>query len=110
MGKVNNAVNQLLERKEIFADFINGVIFNGEQLLKPEKMELLSANTGYYYEEDKKKKLIERHGDIRMKGELGTYSVILLEETQEGVHYGMPVREMLYEALEYVKQIQAIEK
>lgn len=110
MGKANNAVNQLLERKEIFADFINGIIFNGEQILNPKNMELLSTNAGFYYEEDNKKKLIERHGDIRMKSELGTYSIIILEESQDSVHYGMPVRKMLYEALEYMKQIYVIEK
>lgn len=31
MGKNNLAINRLLERKPIFADFINGTVFQGEQ-------------------------------------------------------------------------------
>ena len=43
MGKADLAVNQLLERKEIFADFINGTIFSGKQVLKENDLTLLSA-------------------------------------------------------------------
>lgn len=110
MGKTNNAVNTLLERKDIFADFINGTVFSGEQILSPEKLELLSTNSGFCYEEDDQRKLVERHGDIRMQAGIGTYSIIILEETQDSVHYGMPVRKMLYEALEYMKQLKELEK
>lgn len=68
-----------------------------------------STNSGFYYEEDGKRKLVERHGDIRMCAEVDTYSIIFAEETQNKVHYGMAVRTMLYEALEYEKQLHAIE-
>lgn len=33
MGKQNLAVNQLLERKDIFADFMNGTLFHGDAFL-----------------------------------------------------------------------------
>lgn len=110
MGRVNLAVNQMLERKEIFADMINGVLFNGEKILDPENMELVSGNSGLYYEEDGEKHLIERRGDVRMKVDLGIYSIFVLNETQARVHYAMPVRDMLYAALEYMKQVKNLEK
>ena len=53
---------------------------------------------------------LERTGDVRMEAEFETYSVLFANETQAGVHYAMPVRNMLYDALEYVKQIQDKEK
>lgn len=110
MGKQDVAVNRMLERKEIFADLMNGTIFGGKQVLDPEKLELLSTRSGVVYEKNGKRKAIERSGDIRMQGDLGTYSVILAEETQNKVHYAMPVRTMLYDALEYTKQVQDLEK
>lgn len=111
MGQHNLAVNQMLERKDIFADFMNGIMFQGREILKPEALELLSAQSGIFYEqENSAKKALERRGDIRMKADIGTYSIILANETQHGVHYAMPIRSLLYDALEYTKQVQALEK
>ena len=109
MGKTDLVVNQLMERKEIFADFINGMVFDGEQVLQPEKMELLSVNSGFIYEEDGKRKFVERRGDIRMKADMDTYSLVIANENQSHVHYAMPVRTMLYDSLEYMKQVREIE-
>ena len=86
MGKTDLVVNQLMERKEIFADFINGMIFEGEQVLQPDKMELLSVNSGFIYEEDGKRKFVERRGDIRMKADMDTYSLVIANENQSHIH------------------------
>lgn len=111
LGKQNLAVNQLLERKEIFADLMNGIVFKGRQVLCPEQMELLSTRSGIQYEkEDKKIAVLERRGDIRMRVDRGTYSVIFASEAQAKAHYAMPIRNMLYDALEYTKQVQELEK
>ncbi len=164
MGKADMAVNRLLERKEVFADFINGTLFSGKQMLKGNDLTLLSARSGMikvqnmeaqrhtkerehmkrqeytkeqedmeeqkYTEEQeytKKQKwtesqelknkqehgrlgVLERCGDIRMEAKQGTYSVIFAHETQKNVHYAMPVRSLLYEAMEYTRQVQELEK
>lgn len=110
MGRQDLSVNQLLERKEIFADLMNGTLFQGQQILRKEELELLSGQSGILYEEEGKKKSLGRSGDIRMQGNRGTYAVIFSNETQSKVHYAMPVRNMLYDALEYTKQIQQLEK
>lgn len=39
MGKADVAVNQMMGRKEIFADFVNGIVYHGKQILKPEMLE-----------------------------------------------------------------------
>lgn len=111
MGKTDLALNQVMERKEVFADFVNGIIYGGRQVVEPEKLEMLSGRSGVIYEENgKKTKALERYGDIRMKADMGTYSIIFANENQLKVHYAMPVRSMLYDALEYVKQIEKMEK
>lgn len=134
MGKANLAVNQLLERKEIFADLLNGALFAGKQYINSDSLELKSVHTGIVQEketgietkieETKKNKqehctlgnknrngiaAREQFGDIRMEADMGTYSVLWAEETQNKVDYAMPVRTMLYDALEYAKQIKTFE-
>ncbi len=111
MGKANFAVNRLLERKVIFADLMNGALHGGKQVLKPEELEVISPHAGIFLRDDEgKEKTLERVGDIRMAAENRSYAVIFAEETQAGVHYGMPIRTMLNAVLEYLKQIQDIEK
>ena len=100
MGKNNLAVNQLLERKSIFADLVNGCLFQGKQILHQEDLELKSVHSGIMQQKKKSRiAALERYGDIRMEADMGTYSVIIAEETQNSVDYAMVIRNMLYDAL-----------
>lgn len=111
MGKMNAVMNRLLERKPVFADLINGTVYEGLQILKAEDLQLISGQYGIIRRNEKgKAEALERRGDIRMKANRGTYSVILAAEVQNKVHHAMPVRSMLYEAMEYTKQVQDLEK
>lgn len=111
MGKMNLAVNRLLQRKSIYADLMNGTIFNGQQNLTEDDLEWIPEESGIFYRNEKgKTRALERRGDVRMRSETGTFSLIFATESEDKVHYGMPVKNMLYEALEYMKQIQDIEK
>ncbi len=110
MGKKNLYVNQMMERKENFADFINGVLYGGRQVLRADMLEYLSCHSGTIYEENGKKRVVERDADVRMKADMGTYSLIFTNEAQDKIHYAMPVRIMLQDALEYMKQVQDMEK
>ncbi len=122
MGKEDIAVSRLLERKPVFADLINGFLYGGRQVVKAEELEQLSSRSGVILDaavtgqrgrgqkEGGRSPVIGRVGDIRMKAKTGMYSVIFAGEIQTGIHYAMPVRTMLYDALEYVKQVQDLEK
>jgi len=111
LGKANLAVNRLLMRESVFADFINGTVHGGRQVLRAEELQLYSPHTGtMLLEKDGQKKALERVGDIRMEADGSSYTVLFAEETQAGVHYAMPIRAMLDAVMEYLKQIQDIEK
>lgn len=111
MGMMNYAVNRMLERKETFADFVNGVLFDGKDFLHSENLELLSANAGMLYRDEKNKlRVKERRGDIRVKASEELYSLIIAAEPQDKIHYAMPIRVMEYVTMEYRKQIQELEK
>lgn len=111
MGKANLAVNQLLACKPVFADLINGILHQGKQVLCAEHLEPASPHAGtMLLDAEGRKKALERVGDIRMYANGRSYSVLFAEKTQAGVHYAMPIRTMLDAVLEYLRQIQAIEK
>lgn len=111
MGKMNLAVNRLLQRKSIYADLMNGTIYKGQQKLTEDDLEWVPEESGIFYRDEKGKiHAVERRGDIRMRVGGGRFSLIVATESEDKVHYGMPVKNILYEALEYTKQIQDIEK
>ena len=111
MGMMNYAVNRLLERKDIFADFVNGALFGGHEMIRSQNLELMSPNGGTVYKDKNGNlKVRETQGDIRMRANEQLYSVIVAAEPQYKVHYAMPVRVMEYVAMEYRKQIQDLEK
>ena len=43
MSKGHTAVNEFLEEKERFADFFNGNLFQGQQIVLPEELEVIKA-------------------------------------------------------------------
>ncbi len=110
MGVIDTEVNAMLERPAVFADLINGLLHGGEQVLRPEDLTPLPLRYGVIVEEDGRRKAVEKTGDVRMKAENDIYSVAFFDETQTKVDYGMPVRNMLYDALEYHRQVQELEK
>ena len=111
MGRQDVRVNRLFERKDIFADMVNGTLHGGRQVLRAEDLERLPVRSGIVTDNEKGgKRTVGRIGDIRMQAKGSTYSVIFAGETQKEVHYAMPVRVMLYDALEYTRQIQELEK
>lgn len=111
MGKSNVAIGQWLSRKERFANFANGAMFHGEKVFLAEHLKKEDGKQGIVIETtDGKKITLERYRDITMTAEDGTRIVILACENQDEIHYAMPVRNMLYDALSYVEQIRDIKK
>ena len=46
MGKADVILKQWLRNKVRFADLFNAVVFNGEQVIKPEELEELNCESG----------------------------------------------------------------
>ena len=111
MGKEDFSVNRMLERPIIFADLVNGYYYHGRQVVDPEELVPQPTMEQIVYERnDGKRERIKRIRDIKMKAKWGTYSVTFAAETQNKVHYAMPLRNMMYDAIAYTKQVQDMEK
>ena len=111
MGKNNVYMKRWLSDKKRFADLINGSLFQGKQIFLPENMRVEDSEQGLILKKPKgEESTIQRYRDITMAAEDGTRIVVLACENQDEIHYAMPVRGMLYDALSYVDQVSQIKK
>lgn len=111
MGKADVAVNRWLEDNERFASLCNGVVFGGQQVIKPEELENLDRETDILLaDKGGKTKGMERRRDIIKRWKKGTDLAILACESQDKIHYAMPVRCMLYDGVTYTDQIRELRR
>lgn len=106
MGKYNICMQEYLQDKIRFADLFNGVLFQGQSVIRPEA--LSSASEQYAVKEQgaKRKDTGMRTRDIKMQLRSGTTLRILAIENQAHVDYSMPLRCMEYDTLEYIRQLK----
>lgn len=110
MAKSDVVVNTYLKDPRHFCDFFNGTFFDGEEVLCPENMYEKSGELKQSIPNKPGKFYVEKHRDAVIKADFhGIYSIFAIE-SQEKIHYAMPVRVMLYEALEYSQQIAKMKK
>lgn len=106
MGKMNNAIVPLFKDKEHFADLFNGTIYDGRQVVKPWELEFLDGESNLFFGDKNKRNVnVHRFRDVIMKWKNELYLCILASEIQDKVHYAMPVRNMMYDSISYVEQI-----
>ena len=114
MGVMDTEGKQYLSNPVFFADAFNYLLYDGEQVIKPgELQELDTTELSVPYGNDAKVP-VQRYRDIlklwnAMMDENAIY-VILGTELQDKVHYGMPVKDGLYDMLGYSKQIAEIKR
>ncbi|MBR6626561.1 MAG: Rpn family recombination-promoting nuclease/putative transposase [Lachnospiraceae bacterium] len=80
-----------------YADLINGYVFEGRQVVRPEDVTELDSQTGYRNGRTK-------HRDLLRKTALGMNFAIVGVENQDYVDYLMPMRVMGYDVGEYQRQ------
>ncbi|HIR92268.1 MAG TPA: hypothetical protein IAB98_02445 [Candidatus Egerieimonas intestinavium] len=98
MGKKDEILNRYFCDSQRFCDFFNGVVFGGDQLLDPKdtvSCETVCRTAGG----------LRRQRDVCMKTSYQGSYVICAVENQTDIHYGMVVRTMLMDAMEYDRQL-----
>lgn len=111
MGKNDIYMKRWLSDKKRFADLMNGFLFGGKQVFSPQNLRFENKEQEIVLREpDGTEVAIHRYRDITMVSDDGTRIVILACENQEEIHYAMPVRGMLYDALSYAEQVRQIKK
>lgn len=111
MGKNNTIIKQWLSDEGRMASLMNGCLFSGKQIFKKEHLKREDGVQGVILQTgDGKETAIERYRDLVMTADDGTRIVILACENQDEIHYGMPVRGMLYDAISYAEQLRQLQK
>ncbi|MBD5528074.1 MAG: hypothetical protein HDR02_06625 [Lachnospiraceae bacterium] len=107
MGKKDLLLKTYLSNPVRYADVYNGSVFGGAQVLDASQLE--EAATVVTKADGSA--ILETTCDIamRQKVEGGLFALWILEN-QEEVDYGMPVRILLREALEYDRQVKALKR
>ena len=112
MGKTDIITKEYMSKPHYFADAFNSSIFRGKQVVKAEQLSLQEMDTtelGILLE-GKVLETVQKYRDVLKKSILmhdGNIAFLLLGiENQSDIHYAMPVKNMIYDALNYGQQVR----
>jgi len=108
--KIDAITKDYLSDNTIFSDIFNCYIYGGEQVIHPEQLkEQDSTAIAIPYGADGAVVPIQKYRDVqkmyaaKTDGEL-EYIILCSVESQAGIHYAAPVKNNLYDAIEYAGQ------
>ena len=101
--QVDQILKDFWEDNDRFADFFNTVFFGGENVIAPEELETLSPEVSAAEETKQGLEGQTKYRD-KVKRWKGVKLAVLGIENQDRIHYAMPERTLLYEALQYEAQ------
>lgn len=113
MGAADTVTKAYMRENVIFADAFNYLIYDGEPVIEPEKLKELDATEiASPFGNGDTEEAVQKYRDILksaviMQDEKASY-VLLGIENQTDIHYAMPVRNMIYDALQYGKQVSDV--
>ena len=112
MGEKDTRAKEYLADNERFADLCNYVLFGGEQVISADALEerdtteilsTLGIGEKEVKAQQKWRDLLKR-AIIKYTGEM--YVVLIGVENQTDIHYAMPIKNMLYDAMNYDSQVR----
>ena len=118
MGLVDTVTKAYMEDNSVFADAFNYLIYGGKPVVDPAQLQELDTteialpfgaqdNEGKQWEE-----AIQKYRDVLksavIKQDDDAAYILLGIENQTDIHYAMPVRNIIYDALQYGKQVADI--
>ena len=111
MGKRDTYTKQYIARPLIFADAFNYLLYNGRQVIKPDALKPVDTTEVIVPYGNNAEVPVQKYRDnmkiwAAMQDEKAVY-VLLGSENQSNIHYAMPVKDMLYDSINYAAQIDA---
>lgn len=106
--KADVILKDFWRQNERFADLFNAVIFHGKQVIKPEDLTERDTDMSGIIQFKGYQETLERTRDVVKKMAYGVEFAVLGIESQQKIHYAMPLRTMLYDSLGYLKEYQEI--
>ena len=113
MGTKDSKAKEYLSDNTRFSEICNYVLFDGEKVIKPENLkecdttEVLSV-FGIDRKQIVKQKWRDLLKGVSVKYTESVYIVLMGIEAQTDIHYAMPVKTMIYDAMNYGDQVKLI--
>ena len=108
LGKIDTVTKEYMKDPVIFADVFNKFLYHGKQVIKPESLiEMDSAEVVVPYGEGKAGVPEQKYRNaLKLMMTDGNIAYCILGcEDQSRVHYAMPVKNMLYDSMQYARQV-----
>ena len=108
LGKIDVITKEYMKDPVIFADVFNKFLYHGKQVIRPESLiEMDSAEVVVPYGEGKAGVPEQKYRDaLKLMMTDGNIAYCILGcEDQSRVHYAMPVKNMLYDSMQYARQV-----
>ena len=115
MSRIDLRTRTYLKDNARFADIINFHMYGGDQVVKPDDLhEVDAVEIVFPHAEKGKSEVIQRYRDViknvSARTDDNTIYMIVGIENQAEIQYAMPVKNMLYDAENFARQVQAIAK
>ena len=118
MGKADTVTKAYMRKNEVFADAFNYLIYGGRMCIDPAQLQEVDTTEialpfGSQDEDGNRgEDAVQKYRDILksavVKQEDEAAYILLGIENQTDIHYAMPVRNMIYDALQYGRQVADI--
>ena len=113
MGAADTVTKAYMRENAIFADAFNYLIYGGRRVIDPNSLkELDTTEIALPFGDDKTDEAVQKYRDILksavIKEDKDAAYVLLGIENQTDIHYAMPVRNLIYDALQYGKQFSDV--
>lgn len=110
MGKKDMALARYFEEDERYAELLNGFIFKGRQVVRPEHLAEAGETVTGVARRSGKSRPVHKYRDLMRRVAFGTDFVLIGLENQDRIHYAMPVRIMVEDALNYDQQLRRLQR
>ena len=119
IGATDTITKAYIRENAVFADAFNYLIYGGRQVVNPEELKevdtteiIIPFNTYDENKDEKKNAAVQKYRDVLkstviMQDSQAAY-ILLGIENQTDIHYAMPVRNGIYDFLQYGKQVSDI--
>lgn len=119
IGAADTITKAYIRENAVFADAFNYLIYGGRQVVNPEELKEVDTteiinpfNTYDENKDEKKNAAVQKYRDVLkstviMQDSQAAY-ILLGIENQTDIHYAMPVRNGIYDFLQYGKQVSDI--